>query len=378
MKKMKLLSLLTFCLNFAVQINAQYAYSVSTIIPPNSHTVDDGLCLDDSGNLYGSYWGIWQGTPGRHILRYRTDGTYDTLATGLNRPNGIAYRAGKIYVANNATSQIFEIDTASGLSQIIATVAGASAVTVVPNHPDSLLVSSWGGNRIYGVGPSGTSIISSSSLLNGPVGMTYDPAGNLYVGNFNNGRVLKYDGNGVFSIFATVAGAVSFVTYSDSTLIVTDHQSKRIHFVPLDGGGIVTIGSGVAATVDGINNQASFHGPNGVVATPSGDTIYVSEFGSKALRMILRFPTSLSTPRVNKEANPIQVYYNQTTKSIQFEQVDLEEDLAVRVFDLGGRLLLEQTLTQDSLRVDLQQGAYLIHLTKGKKVLHQKKLVVGF
>lgn len=374
MKKINYWSVFAISLCIIGSLQAQYSYSVGTLIPRQSNLVDDGLCLDEKGNLYGSYWGIWQGAAGRHVLRYRTNGTYDTLAVGMNRPNGMAYRDGHIYVANSGTSEVFKIDT-NGVRQLVATVPGATGVAVVPQHPDSLVVSSWSRNSIYGVGPSGTSLISNSSLLNGPAGITYDPAGNLYVGNYNNNRVLRYDGNGTFSVFATITGAVSFLTYSDSTLIVPDHQSRQVHIVPLDGGATVSIGSGAAATVDGIDQQAAFDNPNGVAATPSGDTIYISEFGGKALRMIVRIPAGLSTTAV--ETAPFKVHYNATAQCIHVTHSLGAQPLEVRLFDLTGKLCLQQPLVQDTVQVDAQAGVYLIQITHKEQVVHHQKVLIS-
>lgn len=302
MKKL-ILALITSFLFFQTAF-CQFQYEVSTLIPQDAHLIDDGLALDENGTLYGSYWGIWKGKAGEHILRYRTDGTRDTLAQGFARPNGIAYLDGKLFIANGGANELVVVDTNGIRQQAIKVPEGISNIVPVPGK-DSLVIVAWGKPLLMGLNAEGTiRRLISSPLLNGAVGAAFDPEGNLYIGNFNDGKILKYS-NGKVEVFAELGGGIGFLTYSEGALLVMNHTDKKIYRVSLRDAAIEVIaGSGEATIKDGIGKTASFMSPNGIVATPSGDTIYISEFAGKALRRIIRRPTSSTGFKDERSAAP--------------------------------------------------------------------------
>ena len=159
-----------------------------------------GLARDSAGNLYiadaynskirkvdpsgviTTYAGT--GTPG-----YSGDGGQATLAT-LKQPYALAVdAAGNLYVSDVAGHAIRRIDRATG---IITTFAGTGA----PN---------FGGDG----GP------ATAARLNGPAGMSFDSAGNLYFADLYNNRVRKVDTSGVIS---TVAGNGSYAYTGDGDI----------------------------------------------------------------------------------------------------------------------------------------------------------------
>ena len=324
-----------------------YSYTVSTLIPANTHLLDDGICLDEKGVIYGSYWGIWQGATGTHVGRLRPDGSMDTLSTGYNHPNGMSYKDGTLYLANSGQSQVVTIDT-NGNSQVIAGVPGVSNVIPVLGTTDSLVAVAWQGSRFFGIRNGNVTTLATGGGLNGPVGMAYDTAGNLYVGNFNNGRILHYQGNGQFTTIADIGGGSGFITYSDGAILATNHSNKRVYRVDLaDSSVSVIAGSGQAVMADGEGTNASFASPNGIVATPSGDTIYVSEFQAKALRMIVRTPVITAIEAAMQPE--VVVYPVPTFDRLRFGQ-DLPEDLyQVFIYDMEGRLIEVVENPQDGI-----------------------------
>ncbi len=156
-------------------------------------------------------------------------------ATGLCFPWGVAVDAGgNLYVADASNSRVLEYDTplvsgvtadrvfgqggsftsnscnlggvtASGLCNPLGTaVDGAGNVYVADSgnsrvlEYDTPLASGVSADRVFGQGGSFTSNgcdlggISATSLC-GPVGVAVDPASNLYIGDESNHRVLEYD-----------------------------------------------------------------------------------------------------------------------------------------------------------------------------------------
>jgi sugar lactone lactonase YvrE len=70
-------------------------------------------------------------------------------------------------------------------------------------------------------------------------------------------------------------------------IYATAYQDNRIYKIPIDGSGqTVFAGTGTAGGADGDVLSAQFNSPNGITASSTGDTIYVSEYNPRRLRMI--------------------------------------------------------------------------------------------
>ncbi len=137
----------------------------------------------------------------------------------------------------------------------------------------------------------------------GPVGLTFDGAGNLYVselvsGNVIAGDVRKIAPNGDVFTFAGDAGLgpapfVNLPLYTpgqltfDSwgNLLIADGANEMIEEVTADGAGAIFDGNGYKATVDGPVGFASFDEPYGLAADPLGN-VYVTDRGDSRLRKI--------------------------------------------------------------------------------------------
>jgi sugar lactone lactonase YvrE len=99
----------------------------------------------------------------------------------LDSPWGITFDAqGNLYIADRSHDAIRKVDT----NGIITTVAGT-------------------GQRGY----SGDGGPATQAKLNGPLGVVFDAAGNMYIADENNSRVRKVDKNGIIT---TVGGTGDF------------------------------------------------------------------------------------------------------------------------------------------------------------------------
>ncbi|NNF59338.1 MAG: T9SS type A sorting domain-containing protein, partial [Rhodothermaceae bacterium] len=85
---------------------------------------------------------------------------------------------------------------------------------------------------------------------------------------------------------------------------------------------------------------AQFNGPNGIVATASGDTLYVSEFNSQAVRRIVRVRETANEPGAVPVATsrllpvaPNPFIYATTIRM----QLDEPQHVALTVYDALGR-----------------------------------------
>lgn len=360
---------------------AQEQYVVTTLLPENSNHLDDGLAMDENGTIYGSYWGIWQGAVGTHLLRYRPNGMFDTLATGLNRPNGIAYHRGQLYIANSGTNQLVIMDTTGENRSVISVPGGISNALFVPGT-DSLVMVAWNQNRILGLTSNGeVATVAQSSLLNGPVGAAYDTAGNLYIGNYNDGRILKYH-DGQVEVFANIGGGMGFLTYADNALLATNHTDKKVYRITIADQSVKVIaGSGTTQITDGIGEAAAFRFPNGIQATASGDTIYVSEFDGKALRMIVRTNEVVQTIEEGDLTNKVQLFPLPAINTVTINGVDQLAVQEAHLFNISGKLVTvfskEDVLSGQLALANIPAGTYLLKgVDKQQRVLFTAKLPI--
>jgi trimeric autotransporter adhesin len=127
-----------------------------------------GIITTVAGNGYGA------GMPG--VGGYTGDGGQATAAE-FDGPSDVAFdMAGNMYIADQSNSAIRKVNT----SGIITTIA-----------------------RTGSSGYNGDGIAATSAELNQPIGIAFDNAGNLYIGDESNNRVCKINTTGIIT---TVAG----------------------------------------------------------------------------------------------------------------------------------------------------------------------------
>ncbi|MEO1712150.1 MAG: hypothetical protein AAFU60_02330 [Bacteroidota bacterium] len=353
------------CLFIPYLLSAQYEYEVTTLLPTGENLIDDGLTIAPDGTVYGSHWGVWPSVTGTHILRVNPDGTYENFVTGVNRPNGMSYHNGQLYFANSGTGELMVAD-ADGQTTALQTVPGGLSNVVGKPGSDTLMLITWGSTILRGWSPDdGLFNFGQSTLLNGAAGGAFAENGDFFIANYDDGKIIKY-ANGEFSLHASLGGGIGFITYSDGVLLATNHIDHKVYQVsPVDGSTEVIAGSGTAAVVDGIGSTASFNTPNGIVATASGDTIYVSDFGPKTLRMIVRrMPSSLTV--ANPEKSTVTAFPLPASDYLQLKSEDWPELQQAVLMDAQGRTLKifdSWNWASDSLDVqDVPAGVYWLQL----------------
>jgi sugar lactone lactonase YvrE len=191
-----------------------------------------GLAVVNTGGAYG---GVYVSDTQNHTIRFvATDGTVSTYAglpgqagavngslavATFNQPNGLALApSGILYVADYGNSCVRAI-AASGQ---VSTLAGQPGV---PQYID-------------GTG--------AGAQFNGPLALTLDGSGNLYLVDTNNHAVRRITPAGVVNVIA---------------------------------------GSGVAGNVDGTGILAQFVYPRGITLAPSGNLV-VADTGNHLIRQV--------------------------------------------------------------------------------------------
>ena len=264
-------------------------FVVSTVLQAGSE-IDDGLALDSKGNIYASFFGeVAPGTPGTHIKKITPNGLASVYVDGLERPNGIVFdKNDNLYVAN-ARHQILKIDLNKNKT-VYAQDVGQVAGLKFKDDSDTLYFTRFSKNVISRVYEGRTSAQNYAfySKIVGPVGIDFDENGTMYIGNFNDGNIIKMISPFVGEVIATVPGGAGFITYANGRLYATAHARNKVYEIFPNGGISEIAGDGTVGTEDGPGNVARFNSPNGIIANATGDTIYVTEYNSKSLRRIVR------------------------------------------------------------------------------------------
>ncbi len=243
------------------------------------------ISLGPDGQIYiGDYGEALINANGTVVRRYNVENGLMTLfASGLQGASGNAFDSeGNLYQANLVGNYLAKI-TPDGTVSNFSSEGISCPLGVTVDDQDNIYVSNCCGvfgNSIRKIAPDGTSTAyAASNLMNCPIGIDIDKDGNLYVSSFNNSWVFKIDTEGTVSQFASIPGDNNgYVHYNETldVLFVASHGSSRVYQVTMDGTVSVVAGTGVRGNDDGLAEEATFSRPNGLAATPSGDTLYLN------------------------------------------------------------------------------------------------------
>ncbi|QQS35974.1 MAG: T9SS type A sorting domain-containing protein [Ignavibacteriales bacterium] len=273
-------------LSMLVPVSAQI---VSTLVPGPS-TFNDGLAIDKDGNIYAA---LYYGTT---VTKITPSGTTSIFASGFSSPNGIKFgRDGYLYVPNATSNKISKVSPEGVVSDFI-TISNPGELYF--DSEGLLYVANYTNSSISVIDTSNNiTLLYSGAPLNGPIGVLKDAAGTLYIGNFTDGKVFRIENGNTFVEIGDLPGWLGFMVLIGENIYATAYQNNRIYKIPIDGSGqSVFAGNGTAGGTDGDVLSASFNQPNGITATSTGDTLYISEYNPRRLRMITGVlnPTSVN------------------------------------------------------------------------------------
>lgn len=238
------------------------------------------VTLDSSGNLYIAdtanqvvrkvAGGKISTVAGNGTLGYAGDGAVATSAN-LDSPLGVVVdSAGNLYISDYVNNAIRMV------------VPGGNITTVVGGA---------GGNGSAGY--SGDGGPAASALLNGPVGLAMDSAGNLYIADSGNNRIRMVAPDGTIS---TVAGTGSFSVLhvpfgvavdAAGNLYIADNANNRIRKRATDGTITTVAGTGTAGFSGdgGPATSAQVNSPYDVAVDSSGD-LYIADRNNSRIRQV--------------------------------------------------------------------------------------------
>lgn len=368
-------------LSFSLITTGLYAQNVSTI--SSTSTIDDALFIDEQYNLYGSNY------DGSAVFKIAADGQESIFSNGYSSPNGIAIdSAGYIYLADNTGNNIYKISP-EGESEIFIEGFTSPSGLLFEYDSDTLIATGYTSNKVVKIAPDKTiTEISGLSGMNGPVGLCYDEEHNLYIGNFNDRKIYKITPEGDFSFFAQIPTGVrlGFIAYTSGYIYGTAFQSHRIYRIDEEGTVSLFLGAG-AGNTDGDAAVARFNGPNGIIPSNSGDTLYVSDYYSKRVRMITNLEGTVSSINQNNLSNLKLSISPNPAKEQAYLNFELNQSARIdlRLFDQSGKLV-KQIISAKQKEMGshtyifntkvFNPGVYYIQLETDQQQSFLKKLII--
>ncbi|MCB0563185.1 MAG: hypothetical protein KDD01_02285, partial [Phaeodactylibacter sp.] len=256
-----------------------FAQTVTTIA--SQVGIDDDLIQAPDGSLIGSNY------DGTALRRLTLDGQVEVFATGFASPNGLAFDSqGNLFMADNQGNKIYKFSP-NGETETFATVSSPSGLLKAWDS-DTLIVTSYTGNRVVKLAPDGSiTEFLTDSRLNGPVGLCYDDGHTLFLANFNNTRIFKVTPEGTLLDYANIpaSGRLGFIAYRNGYVYATLFTRNQIWRVNAGGVSEQWLGSNNGST-DGGPDEARFSNPNGIRFSSTRDTLFISDYQSKSVRMI--------------------------------------------------------------------------------------------
>jgi DNA-binding beta-propeller fold protein YncE len=233
-----------------------------------SFNTPSALAADAAGNVYVANAG--DGT----VSEVSPTGQVSLFASGFKLPMGLAFHAGKLYVADQGADTVYEVPAAN-----------ATPITVESgfNNPTGLAFDSKGNLYVAELdagtvrevqaagGPPGT----FASGLNSPIALAFDAAGNLYVANLVDGTVSKVaKAGGTASTFASgFNNPIGLAFDSAGNLYVADSENNTVDEV--------TATRAVSIFADG------FQLPAGLAIVAGG--MYVTDTGNDTMSQVTGF-----------------------------------------------------------------------------------------
>jgi len=219
------------------------------------------------------YGDIYVADTGSGTVQEWDGGLPDAVADGLNGPRGIVADAdGNLYVADTGNNLVKFVDTNSGNTLIVAGggVPCSSATDAV-----------------------GDGCPATQAVLNGPVGLTTDAYGNLYIADAGNSVVRKVTvnpANPMSSVITTVAGTVGALgTSGEGGPAISAELNNPLNLVvdPANNLYIVDSGNNAVRLVDASGNIHTWIGTLGTAGSGGAD-------GGSATALQLNAPTGIA------------------------------------------------------------------------------------
>ena len=314
---------------FIMTLNSQ---TVNTLVPGPS-TFDDCLTTGPDRNIYASRYG------GSVITKITPAGTTSIFVSGYNSPNGITFgQDGYLYVANVSGNRIDKVSPSGVVTNFVPSIPAASAIIFRPDG--KMVAASYTTSLIYLVDTNGAyAPLYSGNGLNGPIGLRYTSNGKLIIGNFNDGKIFSVDPvTGIFSLIADLPGSLGFLEIVNDVIYSTGFTANKIFRTTLTGDTMTVAGTGEAGEINGPALNSTFNGPNGIVRSLTGDTLYISDYNTRSMRVLTGITlglinvSTISPEKFNLSQNYPNPFNPETY--IKFDVVNLRWKVVLNIYDI--------------------------------------------
>jgi sugar lactone lactonase YvrE len=242
-----------------------------------------GIAVDGTGHVYVT------DTYAYAVRKITPDGDVSTLAgnPGLwGDTDGVGAAArfrAPAGIVVDSTGTLYVSDVSS---HVIRRITPTGVVTTIAGSPTSF-------GDADGTG--------ATARFNFPAGLAIDSAGDLYVGDSNNGAIRKVTRAGVVTTVAGVPGSQGHVDGTVATarftspmgvafdrfdnLYVADAHNQAIRKITPAGVVTTLAGTGARGNTNGPGTQATFFQPQGIASDPEG-TVHVADTFNHSVRRI--------------------------------------------------------------------------------------------
>lgn len=162
---------------------------------------------------------------GGTVMAINADGTTQTVASGLANPQGLVQATdGSLYIA---TTSGIRKRAPDGTMSVLSTVLVDGLVM----GPDGYLYGAkYSANTVYRVSPAGVSATyMTGGPLSGPIGLSFDPSGNLIVANYGGLSIVRIKPDKSYEVMVTWTNGNprSVVPFKDGWLVGTTTGAYR-------------------------------------------------------------------------------------------------------------------------------------------------------
>ncbi len=332
------------------------------------------VTIDTLGNIYISdqanfkirkvdaITGIISTVVGTGVGGYNGDGI-SGISAQINVSEQIwADKVGNLFICDRVNNRVRKVNSTG----IISTVAG------------------YGGFSSTGTGDGGQ---ATSATFNWIAGVAADDAGNIFIADYNAGKIRKVNALGVIT---TISGNGSYTYIGDGipatdaqfaptrltfdtsgNLVIADRLNRRVYRIDNTTGIFHCIAGNGGAGFSGdggLATAATLDFPAGVTFDPCGN-LYIAEAVNKRVRKVTFNPTcdleSLNIA-VENTAKNISIYPNPANNELQIENV--QPGSGYKLYDVVGAIKQQGILPQsnNTIPLHLPPGIYLLQIADGK------------